>query len=339
MNTKNHALRWGVLGTGRIARTFIAAVAESKSGTVVASASRHAESAAAFQSEFPDLRCYSEYSALLDDDALDAIYVATPHPFHKEWAARALERGIPVLCEKPMTMNANDTRELVATAERSGAALVEAFRYRFHPQTHRVCQLLAEGAIGELRVINASFCGRAPHDPKSRLFDPTLGASAILDIGCYVTSISRLFAGAAAGLAFEDPRVVRGSLVRDPEHRVVDLTAVAGLEFPSGAFAQIRCSIETSSANRLELLGTEGSIEIATPFACAPAGKPADITLTRQSGVEPVEITTPLSAMAHEALAFADLVTAGGRESDHMSWADSIGNAETMDAWRGVAGA
>lgn len=331
-------LHWGILGTGRIVRQFIAAIEESGTGSAVASGSRCTESAAIFQSEYPHLRCYPSYAQLLDDPEINAVYVATPHPFHLEWARKASERKLPVLCEKPLAMNLTEGQAMIDAARTHRSPLVEAFRYRFHPQTHKVCELLRTGVIGDVRQIEASFCFSSLLDPISRLYDPKLGASAILDVGCYTMSMVRLLAGAAHAQAFENPLFLQGMVTHQAAHPTADLTAIANLRFSQDLLAQIRCGITAESRNTLEINGSEGRIEVAYPWSCAPAGKAAEILLHKNTTVQQVEVISPLSAMAHEVLGFSEMVSSNHTESPRMSWADSLGNLAAMDEWRNAKG-
>jgi predicted dehydrogenase len=330
-------IRWGILGTGRIVRQFIKALAETADGVAIASGSRNQESAGIFKREFPMMRCHGSYEALLDDQDIDAVYVATPHPFHLEWAAAALCRKIPVLCEKPLAMNLAETQAMIDAARANDCALAEAFRYRFHPQTHKVYELVRSGVIGRIHQLHASFSVCAAFDPASRLFDPALGASAILDVGCYPMSMVRLMAGAAHGTAFENPILIQSmieSLRTSPE---VDIKAIANLRFSDGLFAQIRCGIAAADRNSLEIDGTEGRLCVALPWSCSPANEPAQIQIHKNGEITPVEVTSPLSAMAHEASTFAKMVESGARETPCMSWDDSLGNIAAMHLWRANA--
>lgn len=332
MNTT--PLRWGILGTGHIAREFIRSIAETPAGIAVASGSRHAASAAEFKKEYPAFRCHTSYEDLAADPEVDAIYVATPHPFHLKGAVAALSNGKPVLCEKPLAMNLDEGRVIVDAARANKCALAEAFRYRFHPQTHKVRELIETGAIGKIRMINASFCFSAAPNPASRLFNATLGASAILDVGTYPMSMVRMLAGAAHGKPFENPITLQGLRTDAPGADPFDLAAVANLRFSDGLLAQIRCAVTAQSGNTLEILGTGGSIEVPQPWRCSLPSEPAIIRVHGSTEVENVEVVSPISAMGHEALAFAELVQSGKLESPLMSWDDSLGNLAAMDHWR-----
>lgn len=327
-------IRWGILGTGRIARKFIEALDETDSGVAVATGSRSQESAGQFKSEYPEVRCHGSYAGLLDDAEIDAVYLATPHPFHLEWATAALRRKLPVLCEKPLTMNLAEAEEMIATARANDCALAEAFRYRFHPQTHRVCELVRSGVIGKVHQLHASFSHAAPFDPASRLFDAKLGASAILDVGCYPMSMVRLIAGAAHGTGFENPLIIQGMVETLSGAPDVDLKAIANLRFADGLLAQIRCGMAAADRNALEIDGTDGRICVALPWSCSPPNQPAQIQIIRNGAIEPVDVVSPLSAMALEAAEFARMVKSGLLETPCMPWDDSLGNMAAMDVWR-----
>src|SRR4051794_27763773 len=150
-------LRWGILSTGRIAHSFAAALAETESGTLVAVASRDQATADRFGDEFGVPHRHASYELLLADPDVDAVYIATPHPAHAKWAIRAGEAGKHTLGKKPLTLNHPTAMGVVAPASRNGVFLMEAFMYRCHPQTSRFVELLREGAIGQVRVIHATF--------------------------------------------------------------------------------------------------------------------------------------------------------------------------------------
>src|SRR5688572_32176004 len=195
-------LNWGILGTGSIAGTFAEFLPASKTGNLLAVASRAPDRAARFAREWGVPRHYASYEALLADPDVRAVYVSTPHPQHKQWATRAAAAGKHVLCEKPLCLNHADAAAVIDAARAHGVFLMEAFMYRCHPQTRKLIDLLRGGAIGEVRAVHAAFSFRAPFDPASRLFNKALGGGGILDVGCYPVSMARLVAGVAAGADF-----------------------------------------------------------------------------------------------------------------------------------------
>ncbi|MEC9239482.1 MAG: Gfo/Idh/MocA family oxidoreductase, partial [Pseudomonadota bacterium] len=154
--------RWGILATGRIARTLADAVSASETGELVAVGSRSLANAEAFASNYEELTAHGSYQDLINDPDVDALYVATPHPQHAEWTIKALEAGKAVLCEKPMAVNHPQVMAMVQKASDTQIFLMEAFMYRTHPQTQRLIELLRDGAIGEIRHIQASFGFHAP---------------------------------------------------------------------------------------------------------------------------------------------------------------------------------
>ncbi len=190
------ALTWGILGTGRIARIFARGVAASVTGTVVAVGSRTREAAERFGEAFGVPRRHGSYAALLADERVAAVYIATPHTAHAEWAIAALRAGKHVLCEKPLALNAAEAQAIVDAARRHDRFLMEALLYRCHAQTARLVELIREDAIGAVRLIQATFCFAAPADPPGRILNHALGGGGILDVGCYCASMARLIAGA-----------------------------------------------------------------------------------------------------------------------------------------------
>jgi predicted dehydrogenase len=193
------SVRWGILSTGNIARTFARGLRDSQSGQLLAVASRDQASADKFAAELDVPRAYSSYDALLADAEIDAVYIATPHPMHAQWAIRAADAGKHVLCEKPLTLNSPEAARAVEAAQRNGVQLMEAFMYRCHPQTAKIVELIQSGALGEIRGVEASFGFSSGAGADSRLHAPELGGGAILDVGCYAVSFCRLVAGAAQG--------------------------------------------------------------------------------------------------------------------------------------------
>lgn len=330
-------LRWGILGPGRIAQAFAGGVARSRTGRLVAIGTRNA-SRPGLAEAFPGARIHAGYEALLADPEVDAVYIATPHPAHVAWGVRAAAAGKHVLCEKPMGINAAEAAVLVDAARRAGVFLAEGYMYRAHPQTKRLAELVRGGAIGEMRMIQASFGFAARFNPDHRLFANDLAGGGILDVGGYPVSIARLVAGAAVGKPFLDPvRVVgAGHLGRTG----VDEWTAAVLEFPGGVVAQVATGVSLALENTVRIFGTEGRIEVASPWFCSgKEGGTGTILVTRPDGTaETVTIEEPGWLYAFEADAVGDAVAAGERESAFMSLADSLGNLKAMDAWRAAIG-
>ena len=183
--TDQPAIRWGIIGPGTIAKTFAANLQRSDAGVLVAIASRN-PARQGLADAFPGARILDGYQAMLDDAEVDAIYIATPHPAHAEWAIKAAEAGKHVLCEKPMGVSAYEAEAMIQAARRAGTFLGEAFMYRHHPQTAKIIDMVGSGVIGAVRMIKASFgFAMANPDPGHRLLANETAGGAILDICCY----------------------------------------------------------------------------------------------------------------------------------------------------------
>ena len=226
---------------------------------------------------------------------------------------------------------------MVDAAEAAGRFLMEAFMYRTHPMTNRVAELVRDGAIGEVRHIEASFGFAAPPRPESRLYANELAGGGIMDVGCYPVSMSRLIAAAAVGapLGEEEPVEVRGSATFAATG--VDACAAAVLRFPSGIIAQVATAVAVALPNRVVVSGSTGSIRIALPWRCAEDDGAWHFDVLRGREREVVSgRSAPL--YVHEVDAVSDALGSGAKESPHMTWADSLGNARTLDAWRRSVG-
>jgi len=317
-------VRWGILGTGRIAGKFAEELPFSETGRLAAVASRTDEGARAFAARFGGVRAHGDYGSLLADPEVDAVYISTPHPFHAEWARAAARAGKHILCEKPLAMTCDEARAVVDEARRAGVFLMEAFMYKCHPRTGRIVDLVRGDAVGRVRLIEASFSFASPFDPESRLFNKELGGGGILDVGCYTMSVARMIAGATCGKPFENPSRVLGVSVPAPTG--VDLIAAATLEFPGGLLAQVFCGVGLTREQDLQIVGEEGRIRV--PHFWNPPGQ---IEIHRGDGVT----VEPASGSPHKYALEADAVARAlpGLESPHMSWEDSLGNAAALDAW------
>jgi predicted dehydrogenase/aryl-alcohol dehydrogenase-like predicted oxidoreductase len=326
-------LAWGIIGPGRIARRFAGQLPLSRTGRLVAVASRDHARAAAFAAEFGAERSYASYDALLADGAVDAVYIATPHPTHARWAVRAAEAGKHVLCEKPLGVGGAQVMAAVEAARRHDVFLMEAFMYRCHPQARLLTDLVREGAVGEVRHIQATFAFALTPAPGSRLFAPELAGGGILDVGCYPVSVSRLIAGAALGQTFADPEELTGT--GHLGETGVDEWAVATLRFAGGITAQVATGVTVRAENVVRVFGSEGYLEVPEPWLPAPDA-PGRVVVHRV-GAGPREETTPAAAQyACEADTVADHLA--DRQSPAMSWADSLGNAAALDSWRRAVG-
>ena len=335
-------LRWGILSTGRIAGVFAKALSASRGGRLVAVGSRSAEGAARFAKEhrIAAAHAHASYGALLADPDVEAVYIATPHPGHVEWAEKAAGAGKHVLCEKPAGMNLAEGRRMVEAARRAGVLFMEAFMYRCHPQTAKLAELVRGGVIGEVKFVQASFGFRSEFNPSSRLWNRALGGGGILDVGCYPVSLARLIAGAASGgAAFADPADVTGATAEIHPEGGADAFATATLRFAGGLVAQVSCAVGLVIDNTARVHGSEGWIEVPHPWIITKAGGVETLRLHRRGTSRPKEITLKASDVyALEADAFAEACRAGAMAVPEMSPEDTLGNLATLDRWRAAVG-
>lgn len=330
-------LNWGIIATGGIARAFAQGVAHSETGRVVAVGSRSSASAERFAGEFGIPRAHGSYEALLADPEVQAVYVATPHPQHVEWTVKAAGAGKHVLCEKPLSLTHAEALPAVEACRRHDVLLMEAFMYRCHPQTAKIVELVRNGALGRVALVQAAFGYAGRYDPTNRFWNKELGGGGILDVGCYPVSFARLIAGAATGRPFAEPTAVSGAVQLHPETGV-DTCAAATLEFASGMIAQVSTSIAVTQDNSARIYGTEGWLHVPEPWI--PARASGEVRLLLHRGAAPEEITVETGAWLYgiEADTFAAALAAGQREVPAMSLADTLGNMAVLDAWRACAG-
>ena len=333
-------VRWGILGPGGIARAFSAALQQMSSAKLVAIASRN-PGKPDLVTQFPGARILNGYQALLDDPEVEAIYIATPHPGHAEWAIKAAEAGKHVLSEKPIAVSAHQADAMMVAARKAGTFLGEAFMYRLHPQTAKFVDMIKSGAIGEVRGIKASFGFLMGNpDPNHRLLANDTAGGGILDICCYPVSVARLIAGAATGVPFVDPVKVVGAAHLGATG--VDEWASAILQFPNDIIAEVSGGVSLAFDNTVRVYGTTGWLEVKSPwFATGKQGGTGDIVIHHADGKdETVTVTEPRWLYTFEIEAAGKALRAGKQEFDPpgMTWADSLGNMKVLDKWRAAVG-
>lgn len=329
-------VRWGILGTGKIARILAMALGASQDGELVAVGSRDLDRASAFAAEF-GAALHGGYEAVVESADVDIVYVATHHPSHVELAVRSAEAGKHVLCEKPMAMRYADAARIVEAARRNGVFLLEAFAYRCHPQTQRLVELLRSERIGEVRMIDAVFGYDAGPEPANYLMDHELGGGGILDVGCYPTSMAHLVAAAVAGESAVQTVDVAAAGVIGPTG--VDHSSAASLVFEGGLLARVACSIRANLESSVRIVGSEGRIEIPSPWLPGRIGREAQIIL-QWFGAEPEVIELPVEPDVYtvEVDAVNDFIRKGERSVSAMPWEDSLANMATLDRWRSSIG-
>lgn len=328
-------LNWGILATGGIARAFAKGVAHSQRGRVAAVGSRTPAAAEAFAREMGVPRAHGSYEALLADPDVQAVYIATPHPQHAEWIARAARAGKHVLCEKPLAMSRAEAEPAVAACRAANVLLMEAFMYRCHPQTAKIVEIVRSGVLGRIGVVQAAFGYANPFDPANRFWNRELGGGGILDVGCYPVSLARLIAGADSGRPFADPTNLSGAVRLHPQTGV-DMWAAATLQFATGMVAQVSTSIAVTQDNVARIYGEKGWLHVPTPWIPGREGGPVQFFQYRGAEPVPETISVPTNGWLYglEADAFAAALAAGQRDVPQMSVDDSLGNMAVLDAWR-----
>ncbi|HET6428984.1 MAG TPA: Gfo/Idh/MocA family oxidoreductase [Phycisphaerae bacterium] len=316
-------IRWGILGPGKIARKFAEGLKSAKDAELAAVGSRSKDRAEEFGVEFGAARCHGSYEALADDPGVDAVYVATPHPMHKGHSLLCLNAGKAVLCEKPFAINAAEAQEVIAAARAAGVFCMEAMWTRFLPYIVKLRKLLADGAIGEVRMLAADFGFRAGFDPSSRLLDPNLGGGGLLDVGVYPVSLSSMILGEPAEVA----------ALADLGATGVDEQAAYVLKHPGGRLAVLYSAVRTKTPMEAVILGTDGDIRLHSPWWCGQ-------TLTVTAGGKPETIDLPREGNGYnyEAEEVGRCLRAGRTESDVMPLAETLSVMRTLDAIRAAFG-
>lgn len=307
---------WGVLGPGNIAVRFTNDLKRLSDATLLAAGSRTLDKAEAFAKRQGAVRAYGSYEELLRDRDVDAIYVATPHNFHRQHAIMALEHGKAVLCEKPMEVNAARVREMVAAARSHDQFLMEAMWTRFLPVISGVRQWIREGRIGEIRLVAANFGFRTAWNPDNRLLNLSLAGGATLDVGVYVVSLAHMLLGAPSTV---QARAHIGTTGVD------ELTSMI-LSYPNGAMAQLSCAVRANISDGARIYGTEGYIDVPEFWHATKA--------TLQVAGEEPEVIEGEAGYHFEAAEVADCVRTGLKESPIMPLDETIAIAETLEEVR-----
>jgi predicted dehydrogenase len=303
-------VRWGIVGPGRIAAKVTGDFRHVPGAEAVAVASRSIDRAKAFAAEFGLARAHSSYRDILDDPDVDALYIATPHPQHRAVALAALRAGKAVMVEKAFTVTPGATREIAALAAEKGVFAMEAMWTRFQPAVVRMRELIADGAVGEVRALQVDLGVRNPLEPGDRFLDPALGGGALFDLTVYPISFAQMVLGTPTAVD------ARGVVTAEG----VDLEESVVLAFASGATAALTTTLRCATPGQARVFGTEGWIDVLPRFH-----HPDTIVLHRE-GREPEEITLPHTGggYCHELIEVTECVAAGRTGSAVMPLADTV---------------
>ena len=332
MSTDPKPIRWGILGPGKISRTFAAGLREAEGAVLVAVGSRDQSRAEAFAAEFAaestsgssatwaPIRAHGSYAALAADPNVDAIYIGSPHDGHAPHTLLCLEHGKHVLCEKPLALNAVQAERMIGTARDRNLALMEAVWTRFLPTVVKARAMITAGAIGELRLIQADFGFHAPFDPESRLFAPARGGGALLDLGIYPLNLAVMAAGEPTEILSTANLGATG----------VDVEEAVILRHARGELSILSAALTVNTPREAHLLGTAGSLTLAHPWWAGTCLVHRDA-----AGAETVyDLPHRGRGYAHEAEAFMALIREGKTDSADMPWADSLAVMRVMDRLR-----
>ncbi|MEO8286118.1 MAG: Gfo/Idh/MocA family oxidoreductase [Chloroflexota bacterium] len=318
-------VRWGVLGTARIADAVVRGIRLSSNSDLAAIASRDASLAQEWATRRDVPHVFGSYDEMLASDVIDAVYVPLPNGLHKEWSIKAMQQGKHVLCEKPLAASADDVREMMAAADANNVKLMEAFMYRFHPQTERVLKLLAEGIIGDLKVIRATF-GFVLDNLDDVRWRPDLAGGSLMDVGCYCVNVSRLVAGGNPVVVTARQHVAQSG---------VDDLFGGVLEFSGGLLGLVDCDFQSGAGMQqsLSISGTRGRINVAQPFRRDE--NPVSIVIDRSEDGDrggPFESIEVSGANQYHLMveSFADAVL--NHHPTAYTLEDSLGNMQVIDA-------
>jgi predicted dehydrogenase len=312
--------RWGILASGGIAQAFARDLSYFNNHIVAAVGSRSQESADAFAAEFPGCAAYSSYEALVADPSLDAIYVASPHPYHVSNTVLALNAGKPVLCEKPFTINAAEAREMKATADANGVALMEAMWARFLPHMHKVREILASGILGQIWAVEADHGQRLSDYANPRHWEPSLGGGALLDLGIYPISFAHMVLGVPNKISASATFTDKG----------VDASSSVIFDYKDGAQAILTSNMMVSTPCRATICGTLGKIEIDRTFY-----NPASMRVIMHDGTT-TEYPSDYKGhgLREQAAEFERVVRNGEKSSSILTPDESILIMESLDEVR-----
>lgn len=313
-------VRWGILGTGKIARAFAAALKDTPGAVLAGVASRSIDSAQAFGSEFGADASYGSYQQLADAGDVDIIYIATPHPMHAENALMALRAGKGVLCEKAFAMNRREAEEVVALARVKKLFLMEAMWTRFMPALAEVRRIIASGEIGRVHQVTADFGFTATQGPEHRVFNPALGGGALLDLGIYPLSIAAALLGPVVAVQAQAQMGATG----------VDIETGFTLKHEGGGMSACSCSLRARTPCELTVSGEDGHVRMNTMFHRARS-----VSVVLADGTSRT-VQTPFigNGYAHEAIEAQRCFLAGLVESPCMTQEETLALMGVMDKIR-----
>ncbi len=319
-----HSFRWGILGTGAIAALFADDLRYCAGAHAAAVGSRAAERAEAFAREHGVSHAFGDYDALIRSEAVDAVYIATPHPFHAEQALRCIDAGVPVLVEKPFTMNAAEAETVRRAARRAGVFVMEAMWTAFIPAVQRTLRLIADGRIGDVKTVRADLSALRAFDASHRLFNPELGGGVLLDLGVYAVWWAHQVLGAPSSCVATAIRGATG----------VEESVTATLHYADNRQAILTTSFREQGTRLAHATGPQGTLRLDAPWWHSPA-----VSLTGRA-VPPVTEAHPFEGHGYhfEATHVHECLRAGHTESPVLPLDDTVAVMRTLDQVREACG-
>ncbi len=314
-------IKWGIISTGHISSKFADALKMLPQAELVAVASRNQKPATEFAKKHNILKAYPTYQELADDPDVDVVYIGTPHSFHLENTLMCMRKGKSVLCEKALTINADEAKEMVRVAREENVFLMEAMIPRHIPLLKKVLQWVKEGRIGEVRMVKASRCAHGTFAPGARHLTPELGGGSLLDVGVYVISF--------ASMIFNKPPIEVVGLGHIGELGS-DEQGVAILKYDKGEIADLSFALKTNAVDEAYILGTDGYIKVHELFAVPTR---ASLYIDNKE-VDVIEREIIGNALNYEAEEVMRCMNEGLKESPHMPLDESIQIMGIMDKIR-----
>ena len=312
--------KWGIIGTGGIARAFAADVALLSEHEIAGVGSRTSETAKEFAKEFGLPKAYGSYDELINDPDIDAFYVATPHPAHKENVIAALNAGKPVLCEKPFSVNAQEAKEMVSAASANNVALMEAMWARFLPHYSKIREIIASGVLGNITTVYADHGQRLADQNIPRLVEPSLAGGALLDLGIYPVSFAHMVLGLPESITAKGVLTDKG----------VDAQTSIILNYSGGVQAVLNTTMMVQTPCTAVIAGLNGFLEVDRTFY-----NPTSMRVTLYDGtVTEYPNDYQGHGLREQAVEFARVVKSGLKESPILTWADTIAIMQILDSVR-----
>ncbi len=332
-------VRWGIIGPGSIAHNFADALKESYSGQLIAIASLNGKRRLEFGDKYNinNFLRFSDYDSLLNSDSVDAVYIATPHTLHADLSIKAAGKGKHILCEKPGAVNFKQGQKVIEAVKEAGVFYKEGFMYRCHPQIPALVNILKSKVIGDIKKITSSFgFDMKKVIPEHRLFNKDLAGGAILDVGLYPVSFSRMIAAINSKKKFINPINLHAKAKIG--RTGVDEISSAEMEFDNGVLAEVYTSIMKNMENTALIEGTAGKLILDNPWIPGKDGGPyySTIKIIKKEMQEIIEFKGPEHLFFFEAELSSQSILKEKTQVPYpgMTWDDTLNNLKVLDQWR-----